>query len=208
MAHWTDLLEDAAPIRAIFGDAPPSLHGVDLHEVVVSWDGPSVSLRLDTAEFPASPPPKWAKLNTVQLTLEAFPVETMSMSDVIPRTGPVDLDIRRETPSRLGASARRGRPGNNHRPKNAAAPSIAHPSDCPRGLRPDPEAEGALLVSQEDQRLPERRATGAVSRRSIAPSPGSAKWSGYRRRHPQGTFLNVAQARVLRPTTELPFIPD
>jgi hypothetical protein len=96
MAHWTDLLEDAAPIRAIFGDAPPSLRGVDLHEVVVSWDGPSVSLRLDTAEFPASPPPKWAKLNTVQLTLEAFSVETMSMSDVIPRTGPVDLDIRRE----------------------------------------------------------------------------------------------------------------
>ena len=96
MAHWTDLLEDAAPIRAIFSDAPPSLRGVDLHEVVVSWDGPSVSLRLDTAEFPASPPPKWAKLNTVQLTLEAFSVETMSMSDVIPRTGPVDLDIRRE----------------------------------------------------------------------------------------------------------------
>jgi hypothetical protein len=63
---------------------------------VVSWDGPSVSLRLDTAEFPASPPPKWSTLNTVQLTLEVGPVETMSMSDVIPRTGPVDLDIRRE----------------------------------------------------------------------------------------------------------------
>ncbi len=96
MAHWTDLLLDAAPIRAIFGDAPPSLRGVDLHEVVVSWDGPSVSLRLDTAEFPASPPPKWAKLNTVQLTLYASGVETMSMSDVIPREGPVDVDIRRE----------------------------------------------------------------------------------------------------------------
>jgi hypothetical protein len=96
MAHWTDLLEDAAPIKAIFGDAPPSLRGVDLHEVVVSWDGPSVSLRLDTAEFPASPPPKWSTLNTVQLTLEVGPVETMSMSDVIPRTGGVDLDIRRE----------------------------------------------------------------------------------------------------------------
>ena len=96
MAHWTDLLDDARPIHAIFGDAPPSIRGVGLHEVVVSRDGPSVSLRLDVAEFPASPPPKWARFNTVQLTLGASGVEAMTMSDVTPRTDPVDLDIRRE----------------------------------------------------------------------------------------------------------------
>jgi len=96
MAHWTDLLDDARAIRAIFGDAPPSLRGVDLHEVVVSWDGPSVSLRLDIAEFPPSPPSKWAKFNTVHLSLGAVGVEALTMSDVLPRRDPVDLDIRRE----------------------------------------------------------------------------------------------------------------
>jgi hypothetical protein len=96
VAHWTDLLVEAAAIRAIFGEAPPSLHGVELHEVVVGWDGPSVSLRFDIAELPASPPPKWTKFNTVQMTLLAFAVEGITMSDVIPRVGTVDLDIRRE----------------------------------------------------------------------------------------------------------------
>jgi hypothetical protein len=96
VAHSTDLLEDAAPMRAIFGDAPPSLHEVELHEIVASWDGPSLAHHLDTAEFPASPPPKWAEFNTVQLTLQAFPVEMLTMSDVVPRIGTVDLDIRRE----------------------------------------------------------------------------------------------------------------
>jgi hypothetical protein len=83
-------------MRAIFGDAPPSLHEVELHEIVASWDGPSLAHHLDTAEFPASPPPKWAEFNTVQLTLQAFPVEMLTMSDVVPRIGTVDLDIRRE----------------------------------------------------------------------------------------------------------------
>jgi len=72
---------------------PPHCGGVDLHEVVV--DDVSVVLRLDVAEFPPAPPLKWAKFNTVHLSLWAAGVEALTMSDVLPKLRPVDLDIRR-----------------------------------------------------------------------------------------------------------------
>ncbi|WP_179107061.1 Imm50 family immunity protein [Variovorax sp. KK3] len=82
MTHWTDLLVDAAPVRAIYGSSPPLLEGVDLHEMSLHRDGPRLLLRFDLHGFPDHPPAKWSAsgLNRVQMRLLAVGVENLQIS--------------------------------------------------------------------------------------------------------------------------------
>ena len=83
MSAWTDHIIDSRPIKAIFGEHCPSLANVNLHEVTLHQDGPTLLLRfdLDLSEFPTDPPKKWVtqRANTVQLRLKALDVRELSI---------------------------------------------------------------------------------------------------------------------------------
>lgn len=94
---WTDLVLDAAPVKAIFGSTTPSLEGVDLHEINFHRDGPRVLLRFDLQEFPVRPPRKWASagFNRVQIRLMAVGVQRLEVSGLRPNMK-TDLSINKE----------------------------------------------------------------------------------------------------------------
>ena len=82
MTSWTDLVLDAAPLKAIFGPKPPSLESINVHEVVLHRDGPRVLLRFDLHDFPMHPPKKWsaAGFNRVQIRLLALGVQQLQIA--------------------------------------------------------------------------------------------------------------------------------
>lgn len=82
MNDWLDELVNAAPVRAIYGEVTPMLEGIDLHEVTLHRDGPSVLLRFDLHQFPEQPPKKWAMagFNRVQLKLVADGVHKLDIT--------------------------------------------------------------------------------------------------------------------------------
>src|ERR1700759_5773793 len=67
---WSEHLRDIKPLKGVYGDAIPKLHGL-LHEVILHQDGPSLKLRMDLKEFPKELPKKWVEknFNTAQITL-------------------------------------------------------------------------------------------------------------------------------------------
>ena len=83
MSAWTDHIIDSRPIKDIFDEHCPSLTNVNLHEVTLHQDGPTLLLRfdLDLSEFPTDPPKKWVtqRANTVQLRLKALDVKELSI---------------------------------------------------------------------------------------------------------------------------------
>lgn len=83
MSAWTDHVIDSHLIKAIFGEHCPSLTNVNLQEVTIHRDCPTLLLRfdLDPLEFPADPPKKWVtqRANTVQLRLKALDVRELSI---------------------------------------------------------------------------------------------------------------------------------
>jgi Immunity protein 50 len=85
MTDWTQLLVDPRAVRAIFGETCPSLDGVELHEVVLDRDGPTVSLRFDLRDFPTDPPTKWreAGFNRVQVSLQAIGVRELDIRGLL-----------------------------------------------------------------------------------------------------------------------------
>ncbi|WP_188114265.1 Imm50 family immunity protein [Streptomyces apricus] len=58
-------------IDSIYRGSPPRLEGVNIHEVVLSREGPSLRVRFDLQEYPAQAPRKWQLqgFNTVQVQL-------------------------------------------------------------------------------------------------------------------------------------------
>jgi hypothetical protein len=78
---WVDHLVDARGIRAIYGDTPPTLQGVDVLELILNHDGPRAELRIDLADYPRHPPAKWAAggCNVVQVNLVLIDVTTLSV---------------------------------------------------------------------------------------------------------------------------------
>ena len=79
---WPDLVDGAtAALRPFFGDRPPELAAIDLHEVVFHRDGPGVTLRFDLSAPPGPPPPTWrgGEYNVVQISVELFGLERVSL---------------------------------------------------------------------------------------------------------------------------------
>ncbi len=83
-ADWVSLLVNPEPIRAIFGPQVPSLTGVDVHDLLLGRDGPSLIVRFDLPDYPAAPPRKWvdAQANRVQLRLRAVDVRELSVNGI------------------------------------------------------------------------------------------------------------------------------
>lgn len=79
---WVHLVDDAAPLAATFGDLSIITPTVTLHELTVVREGPAVQLRIDVAEFPASPPAKWRNDNTVQVTLSLEGVTGLRLTGI------------------------------------------------------------------------------------------------------------------------------
>lgn len=59
MATWLEHVADPRSIHVIYGESLPTLHGVEVHELVLNRDGPRVELLLDLADYPEHPPAKW-----------------------------------------------------------------------------------------------------------------------------------------------------
>ncbi len=86
VTSWLDCVDQpsALTIHSIFGDGVPSLIGIDLHEVRLVRDGPTVELRFDLPVFPAPAPAKWKAqgFNRVQLRLAAVGVSEVEISGI------------------------------------------------------------------------------------------------------------------------------
>lgn len=82
MANWLEFLVDAAPLKAIYGQDVPSLHGVDFHGLELHRDGPTVLFKFDLPEYPKRPPSKWvaAGCDRVQVRLLAVGVQEFKMA--------------------------------------------------------------------------------------------------------------------------------
>lgn len=59
----------------------PSLEAVYVHEINIHQDGPSAKIRFDVLGNVPRMPEKWAGLNTVQITLDIFPLLKFSVTD-------------------------------------------------------------------------------------------------------------------------------
>ena len=79
---WIDLVLDATPVKAIFGQELPMLEDIDLHEIALHRDGPRVLLRFDLQDFPMHPPKKWVAegFNRVQMRLLASGVRELHIA--------------------------------------------------------------------------------------------------------------------------------
>ncbi|MGW8380521.1 Imm50 family immunity protein [Streptomyces sp. ODS28] len=94
---WVSALADATPILKVFDGSPPALHGVRVHEVTVQANGPQLLLRVDLAEFPDSPPPKWRMqgFNTVQVEINLVGARDLRLEG-FGRDLVVDVELEKE----------------------------------------------------------------------------------------------------------------
>lgn len=79
---WTQYVSEATGLAAVYSGTVPALERLNLHEVCLQRDGPSVLLRFDLNKFPVSPPKKWVSqgFNTVQISLRLLGVEDIRLS--------------------------------------------------------------------------------------------------------------------------------
>lgn len=99
---WLPLVDDTTFLRSLYGDEGPPLTGVEMHELVMHRDGPSVTLRFDLASFATSPPAKWQGANVVQVELALFVVTRVSVNG-LGTSNVGDLELAPATPT-AGAS--------------------------------------------------------------------------------------------------------
>jgi hypothetical protein len=75
-----ECIENPQAVTSLFGDGF-DIADIDLHEVVVHRDGPSIKLRFDIAAVPATLPSRWPKAaNTTQLVISAMTIDALQMS--------------------------------------------------------------------------------------------------------------------------------
>lgn len=79
---WLTGVDNSAFLASLFPGGGPSLAQVNLHEVQLNRDGPTVLLRFDLDTFPTNPPPKWraSGFNTVQVRLMGIGMHRFSLS--------------------------------------------------------------------------------------------------------------------------------
>jgi hypothetical protein len=79
---WIDLVDNNYFLRMLYPSGDPSLDAIQMHEIVLHQDGPTVSLRFNLNEYPATPPAKWrsAQANTVQLRIAGTGVRQLVLT--------------------------------------------------------------------------------------------------------------------------------
>jgi hypothetical protein len=75
-----NLLENSSRLAGLYGDAPIFAE-VDLHEIKLHRDGPTMVVRFDLAIFPDSPPAEWSNYNTVQMVLDLCGVRNVRIAN-------------------------------------------------------------------------------------------------------------------------------
>ncbi|WP_078841194.1 Imm50 family immunity protein [Streptomyces acidiscabies] len=105
---WASLLHNSEGISAVYGGDVPDLRDVQVHEVALLRDGPTLKIRLDLPGYPEAPPRKWALqgFNTVQVEfsfgalrevlVEGFSVEVRADISVEEEDGRVKLGVSAE----------------------------------------------------------------------------------------------------------------
>lgn len=94
MHSWLDLVDGSEFLAGLFEDDVPSLHRVELHEIILHRDGPKLTLRFDLQEFPKTVPPQWrrAGYNTLQITLSMIGLRSIVLSGWATQvTGPLRI---------------------------------------------------------------------------------------------------------------------
>lgn len=72
-------IENPKALTTLFGEGFDIVE-VDLHEVIVHRDGPSLKLRFDIPQVPRNRPARWpAGANTTQIVLHASPIERLQI---------------------------------------------------------------------------------------------------------------------------------
>jgi hypothetical protein len=75
-----EYIENSQALTSLFGEGF-DLSEVDLHEVVVHRDGPSMRLRFDISCVPSTLPSRWPKeANTTQVVLLVFGIDKLQIS--------------------------------------------------------------------------------------------------------------------------------
>lgn len=97
---WIEALDDAAPLRAVFGSQALSSNRVELLSLMVDRDGPTVTLGVELTDFPAVPPAKWVGCNTVHADIVFMAVEEFDVTGFA-RQMTVELDVQRSRDGRL-----------------------------------------------------------------------------------------------------------
>ncbi|MEV6674022.1 Imm50 family immunity protein [Streptomyces sp. NPDC051162] len=79
---WTEFLDNATGIEAVYSGTPPRLESVRIHEVVLAVESSALKFRIDLPEYPVKPPKKWAAhgYNTVQVELYFSGVRDVELS--------------------------------------------------------------------------------------------------------------------------------
>lgn len=77
---WYELTENPQVIVELYRDVP-SLHSIDLLEVVLSVDHAKMTLRADLSRFPDNPSTRWRemKCNTIQIQLEFWELQSLKI---------------------------------------------------------------------------------------------------------------------------------
>lgn len=95
--NWTNFLLDDRSVKAIFGPSAPTLNRINLHEIILHRDGPTVVMRFDIQEFPVPAPKKWSSsgFNRVQLRLASLGVHLLNIKGLSTNMA-ADININRK----------------------------------------------------------------------------------------------------------------
>lgn len=79
---WIDRIENPEAVRSLFPDATGIEH-LDVHEMTLHRDGPSLRIRADLLRFPDKPPARWpVGANRAQVTIALHAVRDLSIDGV------------------------------------------------------------------------------------------------------------------------------
>jgi len=97
MTSWLDEVDNGRFLAALYGGRAPSLDPVNLHEILLHRDGPTIALRFDLPEFATKPAKGWdaAGYNVVQVRLTLFGVLSARLDGwATTMTGPLRIERR------------------------------------------------------------------------------------------------------------------
>ena len=75
----TDVLCNSEFISSLYGEKL-SFDDIDLQEIKFGWNGPIVNFLFYLRDFPATPPKKWEKFNTILIDLSIYPLDSVSLT--------------------------------------------------------------------------------------------------------------------------------
>ena len=85
LMDWIECVSNPESLRSLF-DHLAGLEAVDVHEVALHRDGPSIRIRADLARFPDRPPSRWPTgANRAQITLSLYGVADLMIEGIATR---------------------------------------------------------------------------------------------------------------------------